>query len=268
MTIDVAESSQQGSSPVTLFQFVQGARRWTFTGGDQPVVYLGETYAASTILASEPDFSQEDASTTIEVSMPASNPIAAMWAGFPPTDALYVTVLRLHRTGQAARTFSGKVTGCAFDGYTAKLTASPLAGMLTRRVPALVYQTPCNWATYGVDCGVAEAAFTDSIAIAGVAGKDLFSPGFAARPDGWFDHGKIRLTTGDRAGDVRFIVTHVGNRVTLNAPFQNLMAGDTVQAVAGDDHLESTCLAKFNNVQRFLGFSRMPIANPYVGRMA
>lgn len=267
MSFDDTEASVEGASPRELYQFEQGAQSWSFTGADADVVYAGVTYTKVTMGRTQADFSQEENAGGIEISMPAANPVAQRYIGFQPTTPLYVTVLRVHRDGSAGIEFRGRMTNINFDGPQATLTCTPLGADLVHQVPGLTYQTQCNHALYGPGCDLDPLAFRTIATVSLVEGFLVHAAAFAAKPDGWFDHGWVELTAGERAGDRRFISSHAGEVLTLTAPFLGLVAGDTVHAFAGCDRTEATCAAKFDNLERHLGFSRIPILNPHLGRM-
>jgi uncharacterized phage protein (TIGR02218 family) len=262
------EASTDSASPRELYLFTQGPREWAFTGADETVPYNGRIYTQATIGRGEIDYSQEDSAGSVTISLTAANPVAQLFIGLLPGVPMYVSVFRVHRNGAAAVEFIGRVAHPVFDGLEASLTCVPLAGALGRSVPNLTYQRQCNWALYGPGCGIDKLTFRDLATLDVVDGFIVRATEFGARPDGWFTAGWVEIKNGDRAGDRRYVTEHAGEQLTLNAPFAALAVGDQVYAFAGCDRSETTCAAKFSNLPRHLGFSRIPTLNPHKGRMS
>ena len=262
-TFDLTERAVDGGSPRELFLFVQGTTTYAYTSADSTIVLGGTTYAKEAVSSGPIDYSQEEGSGGAEIHLPAKNTVAQKFKDYPPSTPVFVTIFRVHRNGAAAVRFVGRVSQGSFEGAAAKLTCAPLRGLLTRAVPGLNYQKQCNWPLYGPGCGLLAAAFRDSAAISAVNGLLVSSPAFSARPPGWFAFGRFELN-----GERRYILEHAGDTVTLIAPIPGLDVGAQVDVFAGCDRSETTCKVKFNNLVRFLGFTRIPNNNPYVGRMS
>jgi len=102
------------------------------------------------------------------------------------------------------------------------------------------------------------------VVVTSIDGADLVSNDFDAFADGWFNGGWVERANGDR----RFVVSHVGDRVTLMSPFlSDLAVLDTVDAYPGCQGTEAVCTSKFNNLPNHLGFARVPGRNPHEGRI-
>jgi uncharacterized phage protein (TIGR02218 family) len=103
-----------------------------------------------------------------------------------------------------------------------------------------------------IDAVDTDRSFT---AVAGLEGYD----------DGWFSLGTIEWSTGANAGRRAEVATHVlaSGVVTIELeekPVRPLSAGDTFHVIAGCDRLRPTCRIKFNNIENYRGFSRIPPA--------
>lgn len=269
MTFFDTEASRDSASPRELYLFTQGDREWAWTGADADVSWFGRVYAKTGIARTAIDFSQEDTAGNIDIIVPAINEVAQLFVGLPPSPQVYVTVTRVHRDGRSGIMFVGRVSRPTFtEDLEARLTCVPLPGALSRPIPSLTYQRQCNWALYGADCGISAAAFRDAATLSVVSGYVIRSSTFSSHPDGWYTGGWAELTSGTRAGDKRGITKHVGDELTLTAPFQGVVPGDTVYAFAGCDRTETTCKNKFNNLERHMGFNRIPDKNPHQGRMS
>lgn len=266
MTYASRETSRFGGQPVECYKFTQGVTTWLYTSADEQVILpTAGTFAPQVIKRGELNFSREDTGEQLEMRVPRANEVAALFIGDLPSTAIGIIVYRAHRGDEDSPVviFAGKVIQCRFEESEAVLIGSSLLSLLSRAVPTLALQTPCNHVLYSQGCGVNPATSRDSIDVDTVAGAALTSSDFALRADGWFNGGRVQ--TGD--GETRMIVNHVGDTVTLISACPNLSAGDTIWAYWGCDHLEATCASKFSNRDNHLGWSRLPGKNPFSGRI-
>ena len=265
MSYDDREQSRYSGQPIEGFRFAQGSNLWLYTSADREIPLPAGVFTPEAITRSELDFSQEDTGETIEFTIPRTNPVAALFIGDLPSTPVWVTVYRAHRGDEtlAVTIFSGKVIRARFEESEAILVGASLMAMLSRTVPVLAMQTPCNHVLYSAPCGANPTTSRDRITVTSVTGATVVSNDFALRPDQWFRGG--RLETAE--GETRFIADHQGDTVTLISPLPGLASLDQVWAFWGCDHLETTCETKFGNLVNHLGWSRLPGRNPFVGRI-
>lgn len=266
MSYDSRESSGAGGEPFECYRFAQGARLWLFTSADREMVIPAGTFQPEVISRGEQDHSQEEIAGDLEIHLARTNPVVARFIPFIPSSATNVTVYRGHRgeEANAQPIFIGTARQARFEGSEAILVCAPISQAFVRAFPSLLYQTTCPWALYGTGCGVDKSAFRDDILVTTVSGFDVVSNDFLLHPTGWYTNGWLERADGER----RFIVDHVGDTVTLMSPFQDLLSLETLGAFAGCDRTEATCAAKFANLDRHLGFARIPKRNPHTGRIA
>jgi len=266
MTFDSREKSRYSGQPVECYRFAMGSTLWLFTSADQAVVLPSGTYEPNTLQRGELDHSQEDQAGSLEISVPRDHPIAVLFIPGAPPSTVSLTVYRAHRgeLTDPAVIFMGSVAGVSFTGSEAKLICLPISQILKRRMPALGFQTQCNWALYSPGCGVARASFRDVVTLSAVNGVAINSADFAMQPDGWYENGWLETP----AGEVRFIVSHVSNLVMLVSALTSLAAGQTAYVFAGCDRTETACRTKFNNIVNHMGFARIPTRNPHDGSIA
>lgn len=266
MSFEDRETSRFGGQPVECYKFTQGDQSWYYTSADQQVVLpTAGIFTPAVIRRGELDFSQEDSGQEVPFMVPRSNPIAAFFIGELPSTPIWLTVYRAHRGDEDAPIviFTGKIVRCKTEESEATLIGASLMSMLTRAVPPVAMQTPCNHVLYSEGCGVNRTDCRDSIHVEGVAGDTITSSDFALRADGWFEGGRLETPE----GEMWFIVEHTGDTVRLLSPLPGLAADDTAWAYWGCDHLESTCGNKFGNLENYLGWTRIPSQNPFAGRV-
>jgi len=266
MTYDAREKSRHAGQPVEGFRFALGDQTWLFTSADREITLPSGGFTPEVITRTELDFSQEDTGETIEFAVSRTNPIATPFIGDLPSSPMWVTVYRAHRGEEslAVAIYSGRIIRARFEESQAVLVGASLMALLSRPVPVLAMQNPCNHVLYSAGCGANPTTSRDPITVTTVDGKTVVSNDFALRPDGWFSAGRL---VNQESSETRFIADHVGDTVTLISPLPGLASLDEVWAYWGCDHLEATCLGKFDNLVNHLGWSRLPGRNPFTGRI-
>lgn len=263
MTYDAKETSRHEASPVELYRFTHGSTIYLYTSSDEQQTDGSEVYDPTVISRSEINQSQEDNAGNIEVSVPRDNAVAALFIPYMPSTPVGLRILRQHRLDideEFIVAFVGKVLSCRFesDPSAAVLTCGPISEVFRRTVPGVIYQPQCNHALYSPGCGIDKLAFKVTGTVSAISGDTVTSTAFGAFANGWFNNGWLQ-----KGNDVRWVIDHVGNVVTLMNPFQNLAVSDSVDAYPGCNRDEATCLSKFNNLANHFGFSRIPTKNPF-----
>lgn len=110
-------------------------------------------------------------------------------------------------------------------------------------------------------CTVLQANYTHTISVTGVSSDGLELTGdFSGQGSGYFDYGWAEY-----GGHKRMITNNDNTTVYLRYPINGLndaACPTNVDFVAGCDKLQTTCDTKFDNMDRFLGFTKMPQDNP------
>lgn len=264
-TYDERERERYSGQPIEGFRFVQGETVWLYTSADREITLPIGTFAPEPITRSQVQHSKEDSGEKMEITVGVANPVAAFFIGSVPTSPVWLTVYRAHRGDEAATVtiYTGKITRARFRGSEAVLVGTSVSAMLTRGVPNLKMQTPCNHVLYSAECGANPTASRDAITVTTVDGLTVTSNDFALQPDQWFRGGRLETAEGES----RFIADHIGDTVTLISPVPGLASLDEIFAYWGCDHLEATCAAKFDRLENYLGWSRLPGRNPFTGRI-
>lgn len=263
MSFEARETGTATGAPLECYRFSQGSSLWLWTSADRSVVLPSGTYSPTTLTRGDLDHSNEDEGGSLQLTVPRTNQVAQLFAAEIPSTPVLLTVFRCHRgeeTDVRVR-FVGSVSAARLAGPEAVLLCQPWRATFRRTVPALRYQSQCNWSLYGTGCGVSPTAFRDLATVGSVAGAVVTSPDFAVRADHWFRNGWLEAPGGER----RWIVAHVGNSVTLMYPLSTLLPGQQVSVYAGCDRTESACATKFANLANHFGFPRIPTRNPHGG---
>jgi uncharacterized phage protein (TIGR02218 family) len=257
------EATPGGSARIDLYEFTQGAEAWRKTSADHAVHFRAQDYETCEI--SSPRgirFTQERNTSSLEITLPKSDPVAALFIGPLPPNPVGIVVYRAQRQDlEFFVRFSGRVASADFDGALATLKCVSTEAALDRMVPGIVFQSQCNWLWGGTGCGQDPEDYCEEGTVSAVSGFDLHVGLPVSHEDGYFRAGRVRSTAGER----RQITSHEGGHLTLNAPFKALAVGETVSLYPGCQRTEADCAAKFNNLIHFMGFPRMPSRNPFTG---
>jgi uncharacterized phage protein (TIGR02218 family) len=264
VTYDAKETSRHEGSPVELYRFTRGSTIYLYTSADTEQTDGSEVYTPTVISRNEIRQSQEDHSGNIEVRVPRDNAVAALFIAYVPSSSVGLTIRRYHRLDDDEEwiiAFIGEVLSTKYDAEASEwvLTCGPVSEAFRRTIPIYLYQPQCNNALYSDACGVSKEAFKVTGTVSAIDGDTITSTAFGAFADGYFNAGYVQ-----HGEDTRFIIDHVGNVLTLMNPFTDLDVSDSVDAYPGCDRTEAACgPLKFNNLENHLGFSRIPLKNPF-----
>lgn len=256
------------SQPVTCYTFRRGATLWHYTDQPADVTVDTVTYRAAAITHGDIERTDESASELV-ISCSSLTPIVseATIAGEP----IHCTIRQTHRSGVGGATptpvvrFKGRVTARTIKPGSCEFRIASLTSLLERPLLRVIASPTCNHTVYAPGCAVDPTAFTTTgCAITTISGLVLTVADAALQSDGYYTAGYVVVENGTAQGERAFIVDHTADELTLllGVP-AGLTTSDTIAITAGCDGLEATCIAKFSNLDRFLGFPRMPIVNPF-----
>lgn len=127
-----------------------------------------------------------------------------------------------------------------------------------------VYQKPCSAALGDAACGVDlnDPAWHEVAQAVSVQEARILTLPALARPAGWAERGRLRVTSGAAAGLVGLVKADragAGGRIVeLWQALPGIAAGDGVRLEAGCDKRAETCRAKFANLLNHRGFPSIP----------
>lgn len=250
--------------PVEGYEWQQGATVWRDTSADRNQTFSGGTFTPVFVHRDAMDFSQEDTSQNLNVTVDKLHPVAQLFRSYNPATVVTLTIYRKHRSDEEQIIiFVGKVVSCNFEGPQATLVCAPVSHVFRRRLPWTLFQPLCNWVLYSTPCGLDKDDFKVSGFVSAIGATSIRSTGFATKPDGWFDNGWVELAT----GEMRFVISHVGDTVSLAVAFPSVSIGAAIDGFAGCNLSETECRVKFDNIENHLGFPRIPTRNPFDGSL-
>jgi len=270
------ERSVNDGSPVELYSFHNTMGTWNITSAEQAASYGGTWYTPQSIKRTAYKATQEMTSNGIDITIEAMNDIIYSFSVSNTVSAMRVELKRLHRRESEApdlRTvFKGTIASIAFEDEKAVLKVLNGSTALGRRIPRIVYQTMCNHVPYSPYCGVNKELYkVDTDISLGGDGNPLVmhAPIFSTLPENWLRGGYVAyqdVISGANIGQqLVMIVDHnkAAGTITVLQPLRNFVSGVHITAYAGCDRKGSTCVGKFGNIPKFVGWEYMPLRNPF-----
>lgn len=148
-----------------------------------------------------------------------------------------------------------------------KLNTKSFTARLDIQMPRNLVQPGCLNTLFSGPCGLVESAWRSTGTVAGVAGDQCsFSTGLA-QAAGYFDGGRLTITSGPNANVVRRIKSYTSTGVvTLFAPLVwPLTVGTTFAVSPGCPKTASVCAGRFSNLVNFRGLPYVPTPETVTG---
>ena len=254
-----------GDDPVELYTFTvpDTTLVWRYCTDSAPYVFQGLTFIPEAITRSEVTRTIGELSSDVTVEAGDTNPFALqMLVGLSarPVDVL---IQRVQRGATSADTvFTGKATSVSLDGPKAAINCVPRGAVASKRkIPWLTYQSGCNWQLFSAGCTLNRDSFLlgpYTLAASAFVGSVMTITG--DHENGDLSNGYVeRVADGDR----RFIEQNVGEVLTLQGSFQNIVDGEQWKVYPGCRRTEADCAGRYNNLVHFLGWERLPAVNPF-----
>lgn len=260
-------------SSAVRYQIASGTRDIAFPDGFfiGSVFHFAATFTAFPMARTEITVNTTTNDGQLTLALPLSHPLAQRWtAQASPPRQVTVTIYRQQlQNGLVEQIKQATIVSMAMEGHLAKfLLASPLARLLSRKLPVLNADPLCEHILYDKNCraihdsfslGVAGSA-VPSLTVAGFDGRVITISSIGGKPDHWAQFGDlVHLPTGEKMS----ILEQVGTTVTMKRPIPDLKDGDQITVSAGCARDITTCFVKFNNQVNFSGFPQLPTVNPF-----
>jgi hypothetical protein len=256
-----------GGKPRELFTFARGIAMWRYTSGRSPITI---TYGATNVTWSPAPISRQrfaptgDAKGIIATVRIALLTDVAQALLEEHTSPMVVGIHRHQDTASVVPVLVayGRVVHVKADGEWLQFDVATDDAGLGVEFPNAKIERFCQWQTYGPFCGVIESAFSFATTIVSIDRSTVIVASVNSNPDGYYNFGQ--LIVGPTGAKERvFVSSHVGTTFQIFGELPTGVAvSDAVTLVAGDDQTLATCKAKFNNVERFLGFDQLPQIDP------
>lgn len=242
---------------------------WRYTDSKRSIDWGGNTYVQQSIEGDEWNRDLRDQNNKIEVPM-EMEPFNK-WVASDPGADIRLEIF-LHPDGR--REFNGRVLGVEFDYSRGVSTValSATSGIFSGEHPPRTYGPFCDWDVYRRGCFVNVTLYEKFVDMADIEvqqnGKRLVSTAFETKQDNatsapvnWWSLGYI-----EKGIERRQITAHDGAAMELLSPLLAPYAG-LVRLVPGCNKSIGQCLDKFNNLERYSGYNRVPRKNPSATRL-
>lgn len=266
MPFATLETGAATAQPVEVYSFFGTYNTYRLTSFIREVTVAGADYVPVPMRRNRLKVgTQAEKEAAIEVEMPYDHPMVQEYGyqSSPPRLEMELRRTHLSELASAALLWKGRVTAFSIEGRIAKLKVpSVFSYILQGNTPVPRFQAPCNHVLYDVRCGVDPAAFQHTTDVVSVVGTNL---DLVTSPFGSDEcRGGVVIAP---SGEQRMVTGNVGTAFTITYPFSRLLPGTSVTVLPGCDHTIATCRLKFNNKDRFGGFSGVPDRNPFTSNI-
>lgn len=274
MSFDSIEISEYGNAPIETYEFQRNGKFWRYTSSDEDFFpNLGTQFDSIAIKRGRILSTQDIGKTSLKVTVTRRADVVDQFIATSPTDIITLKLTRYHAGDplNSAITFNGRIVNVKFKENDVELTCQPIFSALKRPGLRRVYQAACPHVLYGTSCKANSAVFSTDAILSDVSGNSITSASLIVAVDptynpAWFTGGYVEFINGGQV-DRRFITAfnNASGTLTLNLPFSDLVAGDTIKAFAGCNHTKDVCNGKFVNLLNYGGFPFIPQKNPMDG---
>lgn len=240
-----------------LYTLLVGNTYYYYTSHESSIVYGGNTYLPRPLKRT--GFSVEKSMKTVDVTI--STPVAVAFGEYlaaSPYSKTTVTITKVFVSSPDTLSkliFTGLIYSVSIKNGVSSALFKSSNGLLSRRVPRIIYQTNCNWALFSPQCGLSKANYAYTATVESVSGNDLTLPLLVNVPSKKYQGGILAFGT-----EQRLITNHVGTTVTVLVQFAGIVTGDSVKLYPGCNGSPTSCAA-FGNSANFMGMPYIPTRN-------
>lgn len=262
MAISDYQNNAQASQHIELFEISIGQDIRYYTSYEKDYTFLSNLYRAIPI--EQKGFSNDDKMQPIPLKLSLSlEEDAVRFIASSPIEPISLKVIYVLKSDptEFETFYKGRVLSYELDEKGVSFNLESKTDIFRQKVPNVKHTSLCNNILFDSVCGLDENLFSDNITVSSISGATVVSSDFAAKPNGWYNRGKLRTSY----GDVRMITAHSGNSVTIHIPFDSrVSSGSSLVAVAGCDRKRTTCEIKFSNLENNVSMPEIPSHNPAV----
>jgi len=263
------ELSVYDGRPVEVYKFLGTFQNYYYTSHQQEITIAGQLYTPANIKRGVVKHSSMGGDgSDLELTVPYDLDIMVDYAYEKTPPDLRVEIIRHHLGTDPAtdwvKYWIGKVVSFSVTGKVGRMQVPSVFELaLGGTIPNVGNHNQCNNILFDTRCGLTAASFQQNTTIVSVTDNviEVADDGFA---DNYLVAGKMVIPA---KSEERMITANVADVVTVNYPFYDAEAGDSIQLFAGCDHLFSTCLSKYTNTDNYVGAAFMPGYNPFSGSL-
>lgn len=228
-----------------------------FTSYGSDIIYDGVTYLARPMKRT--GFSVEKTMKTVDVTI--STPVVVAFGEYlssSPYSKTYIDITKVFISSPDTYhklIFSGMVFSVSVKKGIASVLCKSNNGLLSRKIPRIIYQTNCNWSLFSEECGVSKSNYAFAATASLITANNITLPTLSSVANKRFQGGTVVFRA-----EQRLITNHVGTVITVLVQFPNIIAGDHVTLYPGCNGSPAAC-DTFENASRFMGMPHIPTKN-------
>ena len=267
MSFNLIETSIDNGQPIRLYRFSRGPVTWCYCTADKDFTFESRKYKSTAISDGGIRQSGEAAADTFEITVPASNEIAQMFRGVPPSDDIELTVYDIHvNDPQAVIKYMGSVYSVKFPAEDrATIICNTDSMRLNVMGLRMTWGRGCSHELFGVGCGISSDLYKTSAVVQSKNGLTISSGTFAEQDDNYYSGGYIEWPVGMGLLDRRGIVSHTGESLELLGGTDGIGLGATVTVCPGCNRTINNCHEKYANSENYGGHPHQPGKSPFDG---
>jgi len=267
------ETSLDQNQPTRLYLFFRGGLQWRYTTHSQDITYQGLAFTSIPGI-NDNGLRQTGQATAdaLQITGPASLPVAQLWRGTPPGGAINLTVYDLQWDDASDGlvgivSWVGQVTDAKTTADRCVLTAQSLNALLDRQGLRLTWQRECPHAFGDKNCGADVSLYRVATVIGALNGASVTANTLAGFRDRWFIGGWLSWSIGGGETESRGIEAYnpATGTITLIGGTTGLTVGQAVEVYPGCPGTTEACQGDFNNLPNYGGCPGMPGVSPFDG---
>jgi len=273
MNFDDLEGSADLGEPINLYKFSYGPEPedcYNYTDAEQPLVFEGEVYYPRIIRRGDIHASGSTDKSTLEISLPNTDPVAEFFRVYPPSYPVVVFIWQGHGLGgEFMLQWSGKVLSCSREGaLEANLTCEPASVSMQRIGLRRHYQYMCPHALYSQgygQCNADKEAATIAVYAESVSGRNVLLGALLSNPS-HYGGGIVEWVNLSGLTEYRTVLSVAEvegkTQLTLSGIAREFPVGVAASLSKGCAHNMSACINIHNNIFNFGGQPYIPTKNP------
>jgi uncharacterized phage protein (TIGR02218 family) len=261
MSYATLELSVNSGQPIELYDFKIDGQHYYLTSSPVDVTYLDILWESSSITRDRIKQTSDSFKNDLSLTFPITNNFALQFIKYAQENVTTLTIFRKHVGDSEYKTYwKGRVVGAEASNNSIVLICESIFTALRRTGIRAKFEYSCRHALYSTGCSVNKNSYSYSGSVTSVSDNKLTLTLniSAVVDDNYFTGGYLTIDN-----ITRYIVSHVGDTVVINSPFQGDIVNKSLIIYAGCNHNKSTCDTKFLNVLNFGGFPYIPSKNPF-----
>ncbi len=289
MSFNSSEVSTQDGRPAALYRLDWGNTSWFYTSADRAIPRQEYINGVLTDVTYEPRAMKDSGmvqggsqQNDFTVDGPSDLPIVRLFRGTPPSETIWLTVRRCHDADgtEAPIYWTGTVSNLKRPtDAKCQIIGQPLSASLKRTGLRLCWTRECPHFLYDAGCKVDPEDYRhDGVAVV-LDGNTISVTLDEPMEPGWFRGGFIAWEANDDGTlERRFIENDEpvtippalpggdpveATKLTIFGLVDFLEVGGDVRVYPGCARVPTVCDGKFDNIDNYGGFDKMPGASPF-----